>query len=216
MGNETGFLRDDGPLAPSVPQDIAARAQRGRILDAVAESCAEETFGATTISDVVGRAGISRATFYKHFGNKKECFDAAVDSFVEEVREVAESAHSDDDHGPEKVRKAIAAVLDLMAAKPAYTRLLIVEAISVDATLIDRYRMTLIQALNVARKQAEDPRPTADELRGAYGQAQVLIANQILKGRAENLPELRPDLVYIALLPFIGQEEALKQAQMAR
>lgn len=214
MGNETGFLRDGGPLAPSVPQDIAARTQRQRILDAMAASCEEKTFAATTIADVVGRAGVSRATFYKHFGNKRECFDAAVDSYVELLREAARSAHSGTDSGPEKVRKAIAAVLEQMAAEPAYTRLLIVEAIAVNPMLIDRHRSTLMQALRVSG--GPDAEPTVSETRRAYGQAQVLMATQILDGRTAELPALHPDLVYVALLPFIGQEGALKQAQMAR
>lgn len=214
MGNRTGFLRDSSPLAPSVPQNVAARTQRQRILDAIAASCAEKTFAATTIADVVGRAGVSRATFYKHFRNKRECFDAAVDSYFELLREAARSAHSEADSGPEKVRKATSAVLEQMAVEPAYTRLLIVEAIAVNPMLIDRCRTILMQALQVSG--GPGARPTASETRRAYGQAQVLIATQILNGRTTELAELHPDLVYIALLPFIGQEEALKQAKMAR
>lgn len=215
MGNETGFLRDGGPLAPSVPEDIALRAQRQRILDAMAESVAEKTFSATTIADVVGRGGISRATFYKHFPGKRECFQAAVDDFVEEMRAAATNARSDTDSGPEQVRKATTAVLELMATRPAYTRLLVVEAISVDPGIIDRYRSILVQALRGAQDESASP-PTSGDMRTAYGQAQVLLANQVLGGRTAELPMLLPDLVYITLLPFVGQEEALKQAQMTR
>lgn len=216
MGNETGFFRDGGPLASTVPHDIATRTQRQRILDAMAESCAEKTFAATTIADVVGRAGVSRATFYKHFENKRECFDTAVDFYVEQVQAVGAAAHSDTDSGPEKVRKATAATLEQLAADPAYSRLLIVEAIGVDPTLIERYRSILIEALRVLTDHDAVSQPGASETRRAYGQAQVLVANQILNGQTGELPKLLPDLVYIALLPFVGQEEALKQAQIAR
>lgn len=215
MGNETGFLRDGGPLSPSVPQDIAARTQRQRILDGMAECVAEKTFSATTIADIVAEAGISRATFYKHFPNKQECFEAAADEFVERLRSAVAGAYASADPGPERVRKGIATVLELLAAQPAYARLLVIEAILVDASLIDRYRSILVKALEIPRKEGSDPRGSG-KVRSAYGQAQVLLANQVLDGRTADLPELLPDLVYIALSPFVGQAEALKQAQLAR
>jgi hypothetical protein len=118
--------------------------------------------------------------------------------------------------GPENARLAIAAALGLMTAAPTYVRLVIVEAIAVDPHLIDRFRSLLIKALRIAQADADGVRPSNAAIRTAYGQAQILIANQILIGRGEELPELLPELVYIALLPFAGREEALRQAQLAR
>ena len=58
------------------------------------ESCAEKTYAATTIADIVASARISRTTFYKHFADKRECFDAAIDYCIGELEGVAASAHS--------------------------------------------------------------------------------------------------------------------------
>ena len=58
------------------------------------ESCAEKTYAATTITDIVARAHISRTTFYKHFDDKRACFDAAIDYCIGEMQEVAAAAHS--------------------------------------------------------------------------------------------------------------------------
>jgi AcrR family transcriptional regulator len=195
---------------------VASRVKRQRILDAIAASCAEKTFASTTIADIVSRAGVSRATFYKHFPNKRSCFDAAVEWFVDELRAVCRAAHSDAADGPENVRRAIAAALVLMTAAPDYTRLMVIEAIAVDPGLINRFRTLLIAALRVASDNADDTLPSKGTIRTAYGQAQVLVANQILVGRGDELQELLPDIVYIALFPFAGPEEALKQAQLAR
>jgi AcrR family transcriptional regulator len=65
-------------LRPTTPVDIAERSQRQRILDAMIDSCAEKTYAATTITDIVARARISRTTFYKHYDDKRACFDAAI------------------------------------------------------------------------------------------------------------------------------------------
>jgi AcrR family transcriptional regulator len=47
-------------LDPTVPLDVGVLSQRQRIIDAMIESCAEKTYPATTIADIVRRAGISQ------------------------------------------------------------------------------------------------------------------------------------------------------------
>jgi hypothetical protein len=39
-----------------------------------------------------------------------------------------------------------------------------------------------------------------------------VLQNEVGHGRAERLPELAPELTYIALTPFLGAEEAAKIA----
>src|SRR5206468_2017986 len=71
--------------------------QRQRIIDAMIDSSAEKTYAATTITDLVARARISRTTFYKQFDDKRACFDAAIGHCIEQLQEVAASAHSEED-----------------------------------------------------------------------------------------------------------------------
>src|SRR6185369_115661 len=77
----------------SVP-DLGSADQRRRIVDAMIDSCAEKTYAATTITDIVARAHISRTTFYKQFDDKRECFDAAIACCIGELQGVAATAHS--------------------------------------------------------------------------------------------------------------------------
>ena len=51
--------------------------------------------------------------------------------------------------------------------------------------------------------------------RAAIAGAESLIVGQILAGNAERLPELLPDIVYITTVPYLGQEEALRQSREA-
>lgn len=203
-------------LKPEAPGLIAFHSQRQRILDAMAASCAEKTYASTTISDIVGRAGVSRATFYKHFDDKRQCFDGAVDYVVDRVQAAGRGAHSDGATDAENVRGAIVAVLGLMESAPAYTRLVVIEAVAVDPKMIGRFRALVIEGIRAARGGAPDSQPPAPAGRTAFGQAQVLIANHILGGNENSLSDLLPDLVYIALLPFADPEEAMRQAQLTR
>ena len=99
-----------GVLDPTIPPDISERTQRRRIIDAMVESCAEKTYAATTIADIVSRASISRTTFYKRFADKRACFDAALDSCIEELRAAAPRRTTRSDPPAEAVRKAAAAI----------------------------------------------------------------------------------------------------------
>ncbi|MGH2975534.1 MAG: hypothetical protein ACRDLL_11795, partial [Solirubrobacterales bacterium] len=51
--------------------------------------------------------------------------------------------------------------------------------------------------------------------RAALSAAESLIVGQILAGNTARLPELLPDVVYIATVPYLGQEEALRQSREA-
>lgn len=202
-------------LQPTMPPDIASRTQRARIVDAMIESCAEKTYAGTTITDIVGRARISRTTFYKHFNDKRACFDAAIDHCLAELRGVAAGAHTPGDEPADAARKAAAAVLGALAERPGFAQLLSGDAIAVDPAVIERYRRATIPALEALWVgRVGSPRAHLDP-RLAFGQAQVLLLNQIATGKTDQLPALLPEIVYLAVSPFGGHEEALRQSQLA-
>jgi len=196
--------------------DIGQQAQRQRVLDAMIESCAEKTFAATTITDVVARARISRTTFYKHFEDKRACFDAALVYCVETLHETADNAHDPDDSPADATRKATAAVVEALAQRPGLAQLLSGDAIAVEPRVIERFRKATIPALEVLWSNNGDQAETYTDPRLAFGQAQVLLLNQIATGEAKQLPDLLPELVYLAVCPFGGHEAALEQSRLAR
>ncbi|MBK5219992.1 MAG: helix-turn-helix transcriptional regulator [Thermoleophilia bacterium] len=179
------------------------------------KSCAEKTYAGTTISDIVARASISRTTFYKHFTGKRACFDAAVYACVEEIRSVAREAHTSADPPADAVPKATAAILERMAAKPNLAQLLSGDAVAVEPAVVDRYRRLLIPAVSGLWDAAGEPRRPQMDPGLAFGRAQLLVFNQIAAGRSAQLPDLLPELVYLAVAPFAGHDEALKQVGLA-
>ena len=190
-----------------------AAEQRQRIIEAMVASCAEQTYSGTTISDIVTRAGVSKTTFYKRFRDKRECFDAALESSMEALREVGCAATDGVDSPAEAIRLGTAAMLELMAARPQLAQLLATEAVAVDPAVSGRYRRLLIPALEGMWGEAESGAPRTDP-RLAFGRAQVLVISEVAAGRAERLPALAPEISYLALAPFLGHEEALCQARL--
>lgn len=49
------------------------------MFDSLAEVMTEKGYVATTVSDVIERAGVSRETFYQQFDSKRDCFEQAFD-----------------------------------------------------------------------------------------------------------------------------------------
>jgi AcrR family transcriptional regulator len=202
-----------GPAAPGGPAETTeetASSQRRRIVEAMIAACAEKTCAATTIADIVARASVSRTTFYRCFDDKRSCFDAALEACIEEVGEVARAAVADPDPPARAVRAASAAVLERFAARPAVAQVLVVEAVAVDPAVLRRYRALMAPPL---QRLLGPPRPGAISPGLALGRAQLLILNQLAGEGAARLPDLEPEIVYLALAPFLGHRAAVEQAR---
>ena len=169
-------------LQPTTPVDIARQTQRQRIVDAMIESCAEKTYAATTITDIVARARISRTTFYKQFEDKRACFDAAVEFCIAELQRAAGASHSPSDPPADASRKAATAVVEALAERPGLAQLLTGDAMTVDPMVIERYRKATVPALENLWSKDGKAAGTHTDPRLAFGQAQVLILNQIAAG----------------------------------
>jgi AcrR family transcriptional regulator len=202
-----------------LPEPLIAHSQRERILVAMAESCARKGLGATTISDIVGPAGVSRATFYELFEDKGDCFQAAMELSLADAMERVVGAFSPDKPWAVLVRDSAAAFLDLLASRPAFARMALVEAPASGRRAFEMYaagKRVLLNLLDRGREEAVEEVAIPDSAgRAALAGAESLIVGQILAGNAERLRELLPDVVYIAIVPYLGLEEALRHSREA-
>lgn len=214
MRHEFGSPGEPGVLTPTIAVDIGIRSRQERILAGMAQCCAEKTFSATTIADVVNSASISRATFYKHFASKRECFDASVAFFIAQLQAAATEAYVDSvGSAADALRDAATVVLRLLTANPAYARLILIEVPMVEPALLNPIRKLMVRAMTAEWGATGDSGPNPQI---AFGSAQVLMASFLASDRLAQFPELLPEIVYLTLLPFIGQEKALARAKRAK
>lgn len=214
MQKQQGFKSGRGVLDPSLPLDIAARSQRQRIVEAMIDTCAKKTFAETTIADIVGAASISRTTFYKHFTDKRACFDVAVEACVSDLQAAAEGTRAQTDPPAEAIRKGTVAILELLADNPSLAQVALGEVVAVDPGAAERYRELVISALERCWTSSGEEMQGGSDPLATPGRAQVLILDQLASGRARQLPALLPEIVYVAILPFAGHDEALRQARL--
>lgn len=110
------------------PRGSTAESQRERLLDATEALIAEKGAARTTIEAIVKEAGVSSVTFYEHFRGKDECFVAAFERAVVELRATVSDALAADAPREERVRAGLEALLAAVDAEPARAMLCFVEA----------------------------------------------------------------------------------------
>ncbi len=113
--------------------DVRRAEQRERLLLAARDVFAARGYAGAGIEEIVGRARVSRTTFYVFFQNKEECLLAVfAHGFqcvgAEVLQAVAESsAHQVEP--AERVRVQVRAVAGALAADPAMSRVLLIEVV---------------------------------------------------------------------------------------
>lgn len=204
----------DALLEPPV-----AHSQRERLLVAMAKSAANKGYGATTISDICTAAGVSRATFYELFKDKEDCFHAAMELSLADAMGVIVAAYSPDKPWATMVRDATAGFLELLASRPTFARMALIEAPASGGRSFQLYASGKRVLQSLLERGRDDPVEEeaipSSVSRAALSAAESLIVGQILSGNTARLPELLPDIVYITTVPYLGQEEALRQAREA-
>jgi AcrR family transcriptional regulator len=123
VGSGNGLPR--GPQA--LPREAVAAHQRERLFKAMVEAVDERGFAATTISDLVTRAGVSRRSFYEHFHNKDECLLATYDTII--ARLIRRLARADDPAmgWDERMETFLRTLFDAAGDRPDAARLVCVE-----------------------------------------------------------------------------------------
>jgi AcrR family transcriptional regulator len=171
------------PGSHGIPADVVARNQRERLVAAMAEECAEAGYAGTSVTGVAKRAGVSSATFYAQFADRRECLLAAhadlLGRLLEQIDRAGEAGAE-----PEKARAALRTALALFAADPPSARLLSVEVLAAGPQGSQRH---------AAMVAAFAQRLGSDWVRAAGVLA--LVGKLAVGGEAARLPELEDELV---------------------
>lgn len=194
------------PNRPELPREFIAVRKRRRIMDAMAELCAEQGYEATKIADVVRRAGVARKTLYDNFDGKEEVFLAAFDSAVAEVsRRIEQACEEADAEWFDQVAAGLRAFLTYVAEEPAAARLCMIEAMSATPAASARYEGALERVVDLLRQKApaDSGLPETIEETLVGGVAWIL-HQQIRRGEAEQAMDLMPELLDFVLSPYRG------------
>ena len=123
---------DDPPVVAAIRTGAATSADhRDRLLVAMAELLAEQGYASVTVTDVVGRARVSKRTFYQHFSDREECllatYRVVAEGPLHMIAQAAESAAGRGASLREEIASVTGAYLAAMAEHPLLTRAMLTE-----------------------------------------------------------------------------------------
>jgi len=195
---------------------VVARSQRDRLLEAAIRLVAVQGYGAVTVGDLTGEAGVSRTTFYELFEDKVACFLAAYDNTIDVLVRRVIAAYEEAGAWPERAARGLAELLEQLAAEPQLARLALVDIGSAGPAAQRRYRAA-VQRLTALFEEGRDFAPggrnlPANTSRMAIGGVTGLISDELVAGRAEQLPGLLSDVLFATLVPYIGPDAAAREA----
>ena len=192
------------------------RSQRDRLLAGAAEAVAEKGYAATSVADILRRAGVSRTTFYQLFDDKLECFLAAsrMASDVLSSTIADELAGLDAEGGLtplEKLDRLLGAYLQTLVDFPALARVFLVEVYAAGTEAIEQRRASLEVFVDLVASTIQDDtgagagHPDRDVNGDARTVAEVLVAavssmvtNAVGVGEVDRLRDLQPPLMALA------------------
>jgi AcrR family transcriptional regulator len=165
----------------------------------------------------VRQAKVGYATFYKHYADKDECFLALLDGAIERAAAAVEDAYErESGPWPDRVGAALGTLFKQVADYPNVARACLVESLTAGPRGMARHEAALKRLVPLLRpgrelnpRQAELPESLEDTL--ASGIFWVL-SQRLVAGEAEKLRGFLPETLEFVLRPYVGEEEAAREA----
>jgi AcrR family transcriptional regulator len=195
-----------------LPRQFIVKNQRERIVDATAAIVAEKGLQGLTIPEIARRANVSHQTFYEMYPTKDDAFLGAQKVGLHQALGIAVRAYeAQGEDWPMGVAAGIRALLDYLASEPAHAHLTVVDtfgasplATEIRDTGLHAFAAYLQPGYHYASSHSV-PGIAPEAIAGGIWQ---VLHNHIEHEHVEDIAGLAPQLVYVALAPFIGGKEA--------
>ena len=188
---ESGGVRRLPPGPHGLPPELVERNQRERLIAAMAEVCAEKGYGSTSVTDVARRAGVSTASFYRQFKDKRECMLASFEELFERLLRRGRAGRRREAEPEPRTRAGVGAAAALLAADPPAARLLTVEILAVGPEGVRLQHEAIERLAAWLREARETGLPSSvDTAWAAVAAMFALLARRVVAGESPEPAEL--------------------------
>jgi AcrR family transcriptional regulator len=173
------------------------------MLRAMTAAASELGYGNVRVTDVVGRARVSRQSFYAQFADKEECFLAAHERGIRLVLErVQDSAAGQTASRPdEQLRAGLGTYLEMTAEEPEFAHCMLIELQAIgprglEARLAAHRRIALVLGAwheGVRQANSKWPAVSPERYAAAVGAVHDLVFDLVAQGRSQEAPGLEPE-----------------------
>lgn len=186
-------------------------ARREAILEAMVRVVGRGGYRAASAGEVAAEAGLSPASFERHFQDKDDCFLAAYDMLVERLLAEVRANCDAELEWRRRIEHGLRTIVDRFAADADAARTAMVEVAAAGAEARQRQWDTLGRFAEYLEEGSElaGKRELPDNLAlMSAGAVSGVIFEELRAGRSAELPALLPDLLFAVLVPYVGPREA--------
>jgi len=189
------------------------------MLAAAVDAVADVGYARMTVAQVIGRARVSRKTFYDVFVDREDCFLAAFEQAVEQARALVRGAYAHESSWRDGVRAGLAQLLCLMDEDPELARLCLVEALGAGERVL-HYRAQLLEELAAVIDRGRSGtsaarEPTEITAEGVVGAVFAVLHIRLLEDGDRALEDLLGSLMSMIVLPYLGSRAAARELSRA-
>ena len=190
-------------------------ASRGDYMEAMVDLVFDRGYDAVTVEDVAARAGGDAAGFEAHFVSKQGCAVAILEEIAASNLRTVGGAFEGGGRWPDSLRAAAHAHVRWILDNPKKMRFGLLEVLwagELTSALRDDLFRSYIAMIDAGREVAADPESvppyTAESVVGSI--TQVVVRNMGKPGGGD-LPSLVPEMMYLAVRPYLGEEAARRE-----
>lgn len=221
MHDQISAASSEGEMTvPSAPfPGRRVRRARERLLEAMLVVSGERGYEQVSVQDVIESGRASRATFYKHFEDKDDCFAQAYHDAANWLYARLVGIAKRQPSWREGMRAGLAELLEFCANQPALARALLVEVHAAGGAALAEHELLmerLSRAIDSARREISSrqapPPMTATFMVGAID---TLVRTKLMSGEPETAPEMLPGLLHFVVMQFFGEDAAWEEMTAA-
>jgi AcrR family transcriptional regulator len=193
--------------------------ERQRIVAAMVELVAEQGYKATTVKQLLQRAGVRRADFRRLFSGKRACFLEAYGEMSERFASRVFTAFEGEKEWRDGLRAAAYAAARWVGEHPHEARYATIEMMAAGAFAVERREATLrrfVELLDAGREQLDEPDSVSRAMaEGIVGGILGMLTKNLRQGGRRARPEdFVPELMFLAVRPYLGHEAAREELTM--
>jgi AcrR family transcriptional regulator len=191
------------------------------MLTAMTELCAERGAANISVTQVVGRSGVSRRTFYELFKDREECLLVAFDEAVKCGSERVLPAYAAERHWTGQMRAGLTALLQFLDDEPQMGRLLVIQALAAGPKALERRQRVLDALAQAVDSGRADPKRKGSSqmsgslspltAQGVVGAVFSVIHTHMLGCDRGPLLDLSNGLASMIVMPYLGTAAARRE-----
>lgn len=185
--------------------------KRERILEGMLAAVGTRGYEATSVQDVIADTGLYRQAFYDSFAGKEDCYLQAIEAGCAWIElAMREAAEREEETWRGQLRGALFGLLDFLDGNPAVGKALLVEVHAAGPRAVEKRTEMMERAVAMVDKAREESDGIAPAISAEAVVAGILavLHTRLAASQTNGFVELLPELMYLAVLPYFGPDEA--------